>query len=352
MISKRRIIIISGAILGAILLWLFFSREKVALVEVVGVEHTNIQLTVSANGEIKSKESANLSFGTSGEIVRINVKESDIVESGQILAQLNAYSSQQTTQAAKDARDILLRDRDIFMDQYGNDKDAIGGETQYDIRLRRLNEQISQAEANYRAALGNHNDLYIRAPFKGTIVDVSKKPGEIATAGTPVIALADLDQLYFEVTLDQEDFGMIDIDKPAEIEFDAYPDKVFNGKVIKLPQFAKTSSGSEEFLIDLEVTPEEGYSILLGMTGEAKIIAEQTDGETQALPFDAIFESDDGTYFVWIIENSIIRKYPVDLGLEGDLFTEIKTSLDGKTVVIPSDSNTTIEDGVKAKIAS
>ena len=83
------------------------------------------------------------------------------------------------------------------------------------------------------------------------------------------------------------------------------------------------------------------------MTGDADIVVEQTDGEVSALVFDEIFFDENENPYVWTVKNETIQKTYIEVGLEGDLYTEIKTQIEGR-MVIPGASGVVLKEGSKA----
>jgi HlyD family secretion protein len=62
-------------------------------------------------------------------------------------------------------------------------------------------------------------------------VDVLKEQNEVAATGQPVVRVADLSSLVFEVLIDQEDFGLLSVGDSVELTLDSYKDKTFSGEV-------------------------------------------------------------------------------------------------------------------------
>ena len=342
-LSVRNIIILIVLIAAGVVGYFLYSRNKnIIPVETVELENVQVQRTVSASGVIKSKSYANLAFSSSGKIVRLNAEEDEYITKGKTLAQLSSFTSSQTVQAAKDARDVAIRDKDLYLQANTAEKDD------FYINVRRLDELISRAEAIYQAELGRFGDLYIHAPFDGTIIDITKKEGEIATLSETIIKLADLDNLFFEVKLDQEDFGLVNIGQNVKVDLDSYENFSFIGKVSHLPNFADSSGSTQEFIVEITVDPSENRPVLLGMTGEASIIVSQTKTEVPVLQFDTIFTNVDEKYS-WTVENGVTKKRIIQTGLEGDLYTEIKEDLTGVQIVIPTNNDIEIEEGKTPK---
>lgn len=351
--TRKRIIILSIILIVCVAVWFWYSssQTKTVMVEQIPVEEVVVEETVSANGIITSHNYSDLNFLSSGTLKSVNVSEGEMVEENQLLATLDSYSVSQTAKAAKDARDIALRNRDLFIQQYADNKDEIGGDDQYQIRLRILNEEISKSGATYNSQLGNLTNLNIRAPFAGTIIEVSKKQNEPVGLSETVMKIADLNALYFEIDLDQEDFGKVSLSDAVEIELDAYPDEIFYGQVIELPTYINSST-STQLKIKISLDQKEDKTFLVGMAGDATVITNRSAETVQSLPFDAIFTDEDDKDYIWTLNEGVINKRFIETGIVGDIYTEVLDNLDGQTVVIPSDSSTEISEGDKGQITN
>lgn len=326
--------------LGVFIYYTYSKNKGVILVERVEIEEIAVERTVSGSGNIKSVKQANLSFPSPGRLTNINVSKGEFVTEGKLLAQVYGYSSYQNAQAAKDARDMALREKDLFIEQYEDDKDLVGGKTVYDIRLRTLDEAISQAEANYQASLGQLTNLYINAPFSGTVVDVFYEVGESVGLGTPVITIADINNLVFEMNINQEDYGVLREGQHVKVFLDAYDDVEIDGEVFEMPKYAESGS---DFTIKVRINTKADVNVLLGMTGDGTITIEQSEDNTKALLFDKIFDDENGSY-IWVERDNKAEKRYIEVGLRGDLYTEVLTDLSDETIIVPVQDGQ-IEDG-------
>ena len=332
----------------AFVVWFFLIKPKqlTSLVRKVEVENRIVSRTVSASGQIKADEQADLTFMSVGKIAEIPVKKGSEVKKGQLLAYLDYSTQFQTTQSYKDARDVTLRNMELYEQEKETNIKSVGGEAAYDIKLRQLKELVSQAEASYQAQLFTLNNSYIYAPFDGTVIDVNKKVGETSVVGEKIITLANMNKFIFEISIDQEDYGYVKLGQPARINLDSYASFDFNTKVDQLPLTADPTTGV--FDIEIPVNGDTERRLAIGMTGDAYIDVLSTGENVRALTIDEIFYDVSDSPFVWVVENAKLKRLPVELGIEGDLYTEIKT--DVREVVIPAEDNQKLTEGYFAKI--
>jgi HlyD family secretion protein len=350
MFKKKKIIIIILILLFVVgTVFAFSKRSKSVQVQEVKLTNAVVEKTISAPGEITSNREAELSFPITGKIAAIYVQEGDEVQKGALLASLDTSVLANTAQSYKDARDIAIRNKELFVEQYHDDKDAAGGEKEYNIKLRTYEEQLSQAQASYSAYTGSLKNAYLYAPMNGTIVDIAQKTGETATAGATQIKIADLSDYAFEIELEQEDFGQLTENQEVNVTLDAYPDHVFTGKITQIPWQTEANSSGSQVLKMKVVLMSNGKPLILGMTGDSDIIVAKTPGEVPALNYDEVLEDADGKSYVWVDENGVAKKEYIDVGLAGDLFTEIKTPVSGK-IIMPVSPKVVLNEGSKITV--
>jgi len=121
--------------------------------------------------------------------------------------------------------------------------------------------QVALAEAQLRVERCER-----RAPFDGTVGMVHVRPGEEIQQGDRVVTLGDLSTLRVETTdLDEIDVARVEVGQPVDVTFDAFPDRVFKGRVTRINPMAEEVGGGVNYttIIELdELAPE----IRWGMT--------------------------------------------------------------------------------------
>ena len=130
--------------------------------------------------------------------------------------------------------------------------------TNPDIRGQQLigvQSQILQAQAEQSAsradlmrqqsvldeAGANRKDLNVIAPFDGTVTTRAAEPGEVVSAGTPILTVVDLTRLYLRGFVPEGDIGLLKIGQPARIFLDSALDKPIDAVLIRVdPQASFT----------------------------------------------------------------------------------------------------------------
>jgi HlyD family secretion protein len=154
-------------------------------------------------------------------------------------------------------------------------------ETQRDVAQARLEQvragvseeeialaetEVAQAQIALEEAQLRLERCELRVPFAGTVGMVNVREGEQVQQGGVILTLGDLSTLRVETTdLDEIDVAKIAVGQKADITFDAFPDRVFAGRVIRINPMAESGGGGVNYttIIELEELAPE---IRWGMT--------------------------------------------------------------------------------------
>jgi HlyD family secretion protein len=261
-----------------------------------------------------------LSSDISGKIVRLDVKEGDYVEKGKLLLQIDTQSYQAALQRAvaqlanskasatqsqanlTQAQSTYRRSLDIRKsnpnlvseDQIEQLKTAVDV-NQALYEAARYN--VDQSQAGVKDAQVALDKCTILAPMSGRVTRLNVQNGETAIQGTlnkdaaTLLTISDMNVLETKVKVDETDVSRIKIGDSTVVQFDAFPDTTFLGKVVEISNSsvkatATTTTGDQA--IDYEVTirllnpPKDTKP---DFSATAKII---TDSRTQALSIPII----------------------------------------------------------------
>jgi HlyD family secretion protein len=94
--------------------------------------------------------------------------------------------------------------------------------------------QTDRARAQLTEAQANRRDLTVVAPFAGTISTRSAEPGEVITAGTPIVALVDLNQVYVRGFVPEGEIGNVKVGQPVRVYVDSNPTQPIDAYVSRI----------------------------------------------------------------------------------------------------------------------
>ncbi len=110
------------------------------------------------------------------------------------------------------------------------------GPRQEDIDQARA--KVEQAKATLLAAETKLSYATVTSPLTGVVLSKNTEPGEYVAPGTPVVTVADIENIWLRAYVDERDLGKrnIVLNTEAEITADAYPGKAYKGHVSFISQ--------------------------------------------------------------------------------------------------------------------
>ncbi len=391
----RKKVIIIFAVIIVIGIIIFFNlqarREKSIKVTLEEVKTQDITSTVSASGEVKPKKNVNISANVPGRVVKIGVEEGQRVKADDFLLKLD--STQYEANAARDRAAVrslkaelikaeaalkkdenyFYRQKKLFEEKLISNEQLEAAKAQYDISYAQheaIRYQIKQAEASLQSSLDNLSKTVYNSPIDGIITSLQVEEGEVAMIGTMnnpgtiLMTIADLSVMEVEVEVDETDVVNVNINQPAKVRIDAFPDMTIAGKVTEVGSSAlqkiTASEESKDFkvVITLQNPPED---LKPGLSASADIItAEKKD--VLAVPISALVlrekkekekkdkdEQEEGIYVV--DKESRVKFRAVKKGIMGGMTVEAVSGLEKgeKIVVGPYDALRQLDDGTLIK---
>jgi len=212
----------------------FFANNKAPPVTVSAAEATSevIPNLLRAVGELAAVHQVNVTSDVNGRITEILFTAGTHVTKGTPLVQLfdkpdqgdlASYKAQ-----AKVAELSLDRAKQLAARQFGPQATVDQAQASYD--------QASAGIAKTEAII---SQKLVRAPFDGVLGVRHVEVGQFLTAGTQIVSLTDLSDLFANFTVTEKDSGTLAVGQPVRVIVDAYPGKTFNGKITTIePQIS------------------------------------------------------------------------------------------------------------------
>jgi HlyD family secretion protein len=127
-----------------------------------------------------------------------------------------------------------------------------------------------RAQAMLDEARANRADLHVVAPFSGTVATRTAEPGEVVTAGTPIVTMVNLGQVYLRAFVPGGQIGRVKIGQPARVYLDSAPTTPIEAAVIRIDPEASFTPENTYFRED-RVKQVVGVKLLIhGALGYAK----------------------------------------------------------------------------------
>ncbi len=250
------------------------------------VQGRDLVASVTASGQVRPQTKVDLSADITGKIVRLSVKEGQMVSKGQFLLQIDAQQAEANVQRmqaslASSRAQMAQAEANLLQAQKSYERTAqikktnptlISDEQMEQLRTsvdvnkalyESARHSIDQSNASLREATSSLGKTTIYAPMSGRVTRLNVENGETAIQGTlnkdaaTLLTIADMSVLETKVKVDETDVARIALGDSAVIQIDAFPDTTFVGRVTKISNSAVKAAATAQNAdqaVDYEVT--------------------------------------------------------------------------------------------------
>ena len=238
-------------------------------------ENVNVTATVKSGnissvsyGSVKYADPVTVNAEQKGEVSKINFKNGDWVEEGQVIA--------------------VLKNKDL------------------DDDLRNAQQSVNEAKMNYEESLNNledkqeeANEYIVTSPINGVVLTKDYFVGDTISGQNPpsLMVVADMSKMKFTISADELDIAKIQLGQSVSVTADALTGQRLRGTITAVSKLGTASNGVTNYPI--EVTIDRPGDLMPGMNVSAQIIVEQSYNALY-LPVEAV-EFFDGKYYVTVI---------------------------------------------------
>ncbi|MFS8116204.1 efflux RND transporter periplasmic adaptor subunit [Rhizobium jaguaris] len=340
--------------------WQHIAQPDRPSFETVPVGRGDVIRQVAATGTVNPELTIIVGSYVSGPITEIRCDYNTVVKAGQVCATIDPRSYQ--TVVSQDSANLSVANAQLKKDQanleyarlnYERSRRLIGtqaiSQDTVDI-ARNLADQaeaqialdeatIEQRQAELSAARINLDYTNIRSPVDGVVVSRNVSQGQTVAASfqTPTLFLiaTDLTRMQVDTNISESDIGAIRTDETVTFSVDAFPDRIFRGRVKQVRQSPQTVQNVVTFDAVVSVDNSD-LALKPGMTASLIII---TDHETNVLrvpnqalrfePKDALTNRttsqspDTKGAHIWVERNGEFATIPIKPGISDGSFTAI-----------------------------
>ncbi|HEX5817857.1 MAG TPA: efflux RND transporter periplasmic adaptor subunit [Gemmatimonadales bacterium] len=320
---------IAAAVLATVVAGGLFAAKKkkdnaATEVRLEQVGRKDLVAAVTASGKIEPETKVDVSADVTGRIMKIGVKEGDVVRKGQFLIQIDPAqfegavkrseallsSNQASLLQAQANRDQSARQLTRALELQKSSPNLISVEAVEQAQqaadvakavYQTSLAQVEQARAALKEAKDNLARTTLYAPISGRVTRLAVEEGEVAVPGTfsretgLLLTVADMSTIIAKVQVDETDVVRLAQGDSVQVTIDAFPDTSFVGRVSKVSNSAKltstsTQSGSTDKAVDFDVevvlvAPPEDIRPDLSCT--ARIVTDTRD-EALSIPIIAL----------------------------------------------------------------
>jgi HlyD family secretion protein len=258
--------------------------DSAPMYEAVPVERRTVVVSAVASGAIEPILTVDVKSKASGEIIAMHVQTGDDVKNGDPLAAIDPRIPRNNLSQADanlvvaqaqltNAKAQLARSDTLFKAQ------AIT-QTEYEtanLGYANANAAVVRAQTDLENARDRMTDTRIRAPLAGTIIAKNVELGTVISSpttdvggGTVLFRMANLDTVQVRTQVDETDIGKVQPGLPATITVDAYPNRPFEGSVLKIEPQATVQQNVTMFPVLVRIA-NPNHLLKPGMNTEVEI---------------------------------------------------------------------------------
>ena len=360
--------------------------------KIATVEQGTMVRSVVATGKVEPITKVEIKSKANGIIEHLLVDVDNVVQPGQILAELDkenltarlreARANLQAAEAAREGAVAQLKKNEIeaeapdvafarrnheraqqlaeqklvsqsqldeaksSLEQAENRQRAASGQLVIArARVAESTANVAQAHAAVERAEEELANATIRAPIRGTVLsrdlEVGSPVSSILNLGanaTLVMTLGDIDRVFVRGKVDEADIGRVQMGQVARIRVETFRDKVFNGRVTQISPMGIEKDNVTNFEVRVSID-NPGKELRANMTANAEIVLEEHPNSL-ILPEAAINYDGQKNAFVDLADPGAKngrRRVPVKLGVgNGTRIQVLEGVREGDKVVLPS----------------
>lgn len=250
----------------------------------VPVEHRDIIVSASAAGAIQPLLTVDVKSQASGAITEMKVQTGDDVRPGRLLAIIDPRLPKNALDQAKANLAVAKAQLENAATQLARQDTLYKAQAVTQTEFEAAKVAYAQAQAGLVNAQSNLQDAEIAydqtrvtAPMAGTIIQknvelgtVISSPTRDVSGGTVLFRMANLDTVQVQAMVDETDIGKVQPGLPVTITVDAYPNRPFEGQVLKIEPQAQVQQNVTMFPVLVNIG-NPGHLLKPGMNSEVEI---------------------------------------------------------------------------------
>jgi HlyD family secretion protein len=286
------------------------------------VDKGEISVLLPEVGTLSPVSKVDVKSVLSGKVVKILVKEGEVVKAGQSLAILEPGVDQlrelSATVSGVDSAALELKDAKTDLDNvtslrakgYSSADELKAVQKRYDQAQITWQSATAQRQALAQSgvplgAAGNSLKTFnVASPSDGTVLSKKVEVGEVVTSGstgfnsgTILFEVADAKDLKVDAFVNEVDLGKIAVGFPVKITVDAFRGKDFKGEVATIAPGARREGEIRGFDVEVRLKGDIG-PLRPGMTANIDIKGDEKK-DVVRIPVESLFK-DKGDDVVWV----------------------------------------------------
>ncbi len=334
-------------------------KDKLPIpVEVGALERQTLYLHRTFSGTIEPLAQFTVAPKVSGSIQRLLVDVSETVSRGQIVAELedaefkHAVAEAEARLAVAEANrieadsrmEIAQRelDRTITLHKQGIASDSALDSARAEYLTSQATVKVTEASlkredaalaaARIRLGYTRIQAGWERGDGERTVAERYTDEGDTVAANTPLFSIIELDPVIAMIQVAEKDYPRIALGMAANLQTDAFPDRIFTGTVSRIAPIFREST--RQARIELQV-PNPDHLLKPGMFSRCTLELDRVENAT-SVPEMAITRRNNQTgVFLVSDDNTSVQWVEIKPGLkDGNRVQLIGSDISGKVVTL------------------
>jgi len=187
----------------------------------------------------------------------------------------------------------------------------------------------------------------VESPLDGLVGRVYVDVGATVSPQTPIGLVVKMSAVKVRIDAAERDLPKIRRGQPAQVKVDAYPGRIFKGRVESVSPVVDRTSRTA--LVEIKI-PNKDLSIKPGMFARIKILVNEKQ-DVLTVPRDAIVMQDSARYIFVVGDGDVVHRRKIEIGLHENNRFEIMSGItEGELVVMMG--NTLLKEGDIVEVVS
>lgn len=293
------------------------NKEEIKSVFVIKPKNKDDNQNRVFNGIASSNHQAKLSFKVQGNLNNLKVQIGDEIRKNELIGSLDSkpyelkvsqvnYALSEAKASLQNAKSNYERTKKLYINQNASASDIDNAKAVYDATNAKVQNVLKEFE--YAKLQLSYTKLY--SPIDGYISSKFVQENENVAIGTPIVLISD--KVIDEVRVQVPDgyINKMKINDEVDLSFNALGSKRFKGKISEISKYA--SQNEKTYLVVIKI---ENSSDLIksGMSADVYFNIENIEINSFLIPSNSVL-SDKNGFFVYVVEDSLIKRRDVKVG--------------------------------------
>jgi HlyD family secretion protein len=266
-------------------------EEPPVTYQALPVGRGDIVVTAQATGTVQPDTVVEVKSKASGEILDLKVETGQVVKRGALMVRVDPRNPRNTLAQAQADLDVARarvanatsqkrRADELFKSQSITEQEHETALLDYaNAKAEEVRAQVAVENAKDQL-----DDTNVLAPITGTIIEKDVERGQVISSptkdvggGTVLLKMADLNLVQVRTLVDETDIGKIQPGQSATVTVDAFPNRPFQGEVLKIEPQAQTEQNVTMFPVLVRIDNRQGL-LRPGMNAEVEIHVGEREG--------------------------------------------------------------------------